>query len=60
MSKETEKLDMIPENNGWQPDSWQSRQAQQQASYPDEEELQATLAELADLPATFNLQSSAY
>lgn len=41
---------MIPENNGWQPDSWQSRQAQQQASYPDEEELQATLAELADLP----------
>ena len=50
MSKETEKLDMIPENSGWQPDSWQSRQAQQQASYPDEEELQATLTELADLP----------
>ncbi len=50
MSKATEYVDTLPENIGWQPDSWQSRQAQQQATYPDAAALQATLAELSSLP----------
>jgi len=34
----------------WQPTSWQSRKALQQANYPDQDALQTTLAELARLP----------
>jgi len=50
MSQETENLDSVPKDNGWQPDSWQSRQAKQQATYPDQAALQATLDELSNLP----------
>jgi 3-deoxy-7-phosphoheptulonate synthase len=37
-------------SSDWQPGSWQSREAKQQATYPDQEELQATLTELSQLP----------
>jgi 3-deoxy-7-phosphoheptulonate synthase len=50
MSQETEHLDNVSTDNGWQPDSWQSRQAKQQATYPDQAALQATLDELSNLP----------
>jgi 3-deoxy-7-phosphoheptulonate synthase len=50
MSQETEHLDNVRTDNGWQPDSWQSRQAKQQATYPDQAVLQATLDELSNLP----------
>ncbi|MEY6431120.1 3-deoxy-7-phosphoheptulonate synthase class II [Thioalkalicoccus limnaeus] len=36
--------------NGWSPESWRSRKALQQASYPDQAALAAALAELAELP----------
>ena len=42
---------MTPDSpRGWTPDSWQSRPAVQQPSYPDEAALQRALAELAHLP----------
>ena len=50
MSQEAEQLDNLPKNNGWQPDSWQSRKAKQQANYPDQAALQLTLDELSSLP----------
>jgi len=50
MSRETENLDASVEDNGWQPASWQSREAKQQAKYPDPAALQATLDELSVLP----------
>jgi len=50
MSQETKHLDNVSTDNGWQPDSWQSRQAKQQATYPDQAALQATLDELSNLP----------
>nr|WP_298727546.1 3-deoxy-7-phosphoheptulonate synthase class II [uncultured Steroidobacter sp.] len=34
----------------WHPSSWQSRQAQQQASYPDQAALDSVVAELSRLP----------
>ncbi len=34
----------------WQPDSWKSRPALQQADYPDRDRLEGVLAELASLP----------
>jgi 3-deoxy-7-phosphoheptulonate synthase len=37
-------------SNEWQPDSWQSREAKQQATYPDLDELQSALTELSSLP----------
>ncbi|MGB5292295.1 MAG: 3-deoxy-7-phosphoheptulonate synthase class II [Lysobacterales bacterium] len=37
-------------SSNWQPGSWQSREAKQQATYPDQDELQATLTELSQLP----------
>ena len=36
-----------PVKNDWQPTSWQSREAKQQATYPDQADLQATLEELS-------------
>ena len=50
MSQETENLDALVEGDGWQPVSWQSREAKQQANYPDPAALQATLDELSGLP----------
>ena len=50
MSQESEHLDNSAADNGWQPDSWQSRQAKQQAIYPDQAVLQASLDELSSLP----------
>ena len=50
MNQETENLDTLPEDDGWKPDSWQSLEAKQQATYPDDKELQAALIELAGLP----------
>ena len=50
MSQESEHLNNSAEDNGWKPDSWQSRQAKQQANYPDQAVLQASLDELSSLP----------
>ncbi len=50
MSQEAEHLENSSKNNGWKPDSWQSRQAKQQANYPDQAALQTTLDELSNLP----------
>lgn len=36
--------------NEWHPSSWQSREAKQQANYPDQEALQSALKELSMLP----------
>ena len=37
-------------DNDWQPASWQQRQAKQQATYADQDELQTALDELSSLP----------
>ena len=50
MSQGSKHLNNSAEDNGWQPDSWQSRQAKQQAIYPDQAVLQASLDELSSLP----------
>jgi len=50
MSQETVQLDISSEENGWQPASWQSQQAKQQATYTDQAALQETLEELSGLP----------
>ena len=50
MNRETEHLDTLVEDNGWHPTSWQSKQAKQQANYPDQAALQAALEELSSLP----------
>jgi len=50
MKQEIENLDDSLEDKGWQPASWQSRQAKQQAKYPDQTALQETLDELSSLP----------
>ena len=50
MSQELGDMDKSAESHEWQPDSWQSREAKQQASYPDQAELQKTIDELASLP----------
>ena len=50
MNQKAEKLETSLEENNWQPTSWQTREAKQQASYPDQAELQATLDELSRLP----------
>lgn len=41
---------MVPKNSDWQPDSWRTRPAKQQASYPSEEHLEQVLAQLTELP----------
>ena len=46
INQETENLGTLPEDDGWKPDSWQSLEAKQQATYPDDKELQAALVEL--------------
>ena len=50
MNEEMGDLGAIEQDNNWAPDSWQTREAKQQANYPDEAELQASLVELAGLP----------
>jgi len=50
MNPETENLDRSVEESVWQPDSWQSREAKQQANYPDQAALQDALDELSQLP----------
>ncbi len=50
MNQETKSLGNSADDNEWQPDSWQSREAKQQATYPDQQELQSTLDELSRLP----------
>jgi 3-deoxy-7-phosphoheptulonate synthase len=50
MNQEAENLDHQLEENTWRPDSWQSREAKQQAAYPDQEALQKALHELSGLP----------
>ena len=50
MNQETESPGNSSDDNEWQPASWQSREAKQQASYPDQQELQSTLDELSRLP----------
>ncbi len=50
MNQETESTNKSGGENGWQPASWQNHEAKQQANYPDQAALQATIEELADLP----------
>lgn len=50
MSQKAEHSVMQAENNAWQPASWQLKEAKQQAIYPDQAALEATLTELAKLP----------
>lgn len=50
MSQKAEHSVMHAENNAWQPASWQLKEAKQQAIYPDQAALEATLTELAKLP----------
>ncbi len=50
MNQKTEGLGNASKDNGWKPDSWQSRQAKQQANYPDQAALQVSLDELSSLP----------
>jgi len=50
MSQETVQFDASSEESNWQPASWQSQPAKQQASYPDQTALQQTLDELSGLP----------
>ena len=50
MNQKAENLESPIKKDDWHPTSWQSREAKQQASYPDQAELQAALAELSSLP----------
>lgn len=50
MSQETDRSDTLAADDGWHPTSWQSRQAKQQANYPDQEALQTVLDQLSSLP----------
>ena len=50
MNQELKNLDMVVEDKSWQPGSWQEREAKQQASYSDENELRIALDELSTLP----------
>lgn len=50
MKQEEERLGKPFLAEGWKPDSWQTREAKQQATYPDQDALQASLAELSSLP----------
>ena len=50
MNQEPENLDHPAEENDWQPASWQSREAKQQANYPDQAALSEALDELSGLP----------
>ena len=50
MNQELKNLDSAVEDKDWQPDSWQAREAKQQANYADQAELQSALDELSGLP----------
>ena len=50
MNQKAENLESQIKEDDWHPTSWQSREAKQQASYSDQAELQAALAELSSLP----------
>jgi 3-deoxy-7-phosphoheptulonate synthase len=50
MNQKAEVLETGVVENDWQPASWQTREAKQQATYPDQAELQASLDELSQLP----------
>lgn len=45
-----ERFSTITPAKGWRPDSWQQKQATQQATYPDEHEFHQTLSRLASMP----------
>jgi len=50
MSQETVHLDTFSPDDGWEPSSWQSQQAKQQATYSDPLALQSALEKLTSLP----------
>lgn len=50
MNQKAESPEEPNNSSNWHPGSWQSREAKQQATYPDQEELQASLTELSQLP----------
>lgn len=50
MNQRVKNLDSSSGDKGWHPASWQAREAKQQASYPDQAELQSALDELSGLP----------
>jgi 3-deoxy-7-phosphoheptulonate synthase len=50
MNQEAENLDKPAGGNEWHPASWQSREARQQATYPDQVALAEALDELSSLP----------
>ena len=50
MTQEAQNSDNSAGENGWKPDSWQTRKAMQQAKYPDQAALQKTIDKLSGLP----------
>jgi len=50
MNQELENLNSVVEYKDWRPDSWQAKEAKQQANYADQAELQSALDELSSLP----------
>ena len=50
MSQETAAMESVHLDDSWQPATWQSFEAKQQATYPDQTALQASLDELSGLP----------
>ncbi len=50
MNQQVEGLNKEGESDTWRPASWQSREAKQQANYPDDAELKEVLNELSKLP----------
>lgn len=50
MTQSAKRLDAVREPDNWSPESWKSRNAIQQATYPDEADLEATLKQLSTLP----------
>ena len=47
---DADAMDRLPQDNGWSPASWRSKPARQMPVYPDADELERRLAELARLP----------
>jgi 3-deoxy-7-phosphoheptulonate synthase len=43
-------MDTLPQDDGWTPSSWRAKPARQMPVYPDADELERRLAELARLP----------
>ncbi len=47
---DAQAMDRLPQDDGWTPSSWRAKPARQMPVYPDADELERRLAELARLP----------